>query len=119
MRTRLKNTRQQMDNYNLRALLEKSNSQVKCSNTISWLTLQARKFESQEEIEHYIRHELAQKASRIIMERVLTNSDWIKHEDIDGIFYKVQGFWLSYNDILDLLGEAYNMGRLERPIIKY
>ena len=104
-------------NIPVRALLAKTD-RIVAQSTMTWESVQQimGRFD-EKELEREAKLRAASHISHNIVGDLLNGGDWKARREVAGIVHRLEGYWMSHDQMLNLLQEAYDLGRTHSPRI--
>jgi hypothetical protein len=100
------------DNPHIRALLQ-GVRKIGVTVTESWAALERVRFHSDEQWAEETKRRMADKMAHTIVSDLLAGGRWTQRNEPHGATITFDGYFLTYDELVRLMREAYDLGRTE------
>lgn len=102
------------ENPHIRAIL-RNTKRIGVTVTEDWAVVERIRCHSDKEWEEMLKRKMADKMAHAIVGQLLTMGRWTHRSDVEGATITFDGYFLTYEELVLLMREAYDMGRT-RPV---
>lgn len=104
------------ENPQIRAIL-RNTKRLGVTITEDWAAVERIRCHSDKEWEEVMKRKMADRMAHAIVGQLLTMGRWTQRSDVEGATITFDGYFLTYEEMVMLMREAYDAGRAE-PIAR-
>lgn len=86
---------------------------VGCDTMMTYAAMARRGCKTAQELELQVKMNAADQVAHSIAGEVMRGGDWSRTDEPDGAVFRLRGYWMSRRQMIDLLQQAYDLGRMD------